>query len=324
MGTTAIFTSYAKPSVKVVVLMSTWNGERFVAEQLRSILDQLPDGGRVIVRDDGSSDQTVACISELNDPRITIIKGSNLGFAGSFLTLLQLTPPKVDMVMFADQDDVWLPFKINRAWQWLLPYADTAALYCSAQMLVDESLRPQQRTPRWAQPPSFTGAIAENMVTGCTAALNARAVELLKQGGVPSQVRFHDWWLYLVVSAFGTVLVDDDPTLLYRQHGGNLIGHGAGWWGRHARIVRFLLRTDWVGILLGQVAELRRCYGDRLSNEQRELLDRYFNFAAGGNASPRGMLILGRQRWRQTLPKEILFRALVLAKSLGIFPRPTR
>ena len=310
--------------MKVVVLMSTWNGEQFVAEQLRSILSQLPDTGEVIVRDDGSSDQTVARVTGLNDPRILIIEGSNVGFASSFLTLLQLTPPQADMVMFADQDDVWLPFKISRAWEWLRPYTNTPTLYCSAQMLVDESLRPQHRTPPWPRPPSFSGAISENIVTGCTAALNASAVELLKQGGVPSQVRFHDWWLYLVVSAFGTVLVDDDATLLYRQHGGNVIGHGVGWWGRNTQIVRFLIRNDWVGILLGQVAELRRCYGDRLSNEQREFLERYFSFNSTGNASPTSSLILGPQRWRQTRSKEVMFRVLLLAKKLGMVPRPIR
>ena len=300
--------------MKVVVLMSSWNGERFVAEQLRSILSQLPDTGQVIVRDDGSSDHTVACVQELNDPRISIIEGSNIGFARSFLTLLQLTPPEVDMVMFADQDDVWLPFKISRAWQWLLPYANTPTLYCSAQMLVDESLRPQHRTPPWPRPPSFSGAISENIVTGCTAALNSRAVELLKQGGVPPQVRFHDWWLYLVVSAFGTVLVDDDATLLYRQHGGNVIGHGVGWWGRHTTIVRFLLRNDWVGILLGQIAEFRRLYATNLSTEQMLLLDRNFRFSPTGRVTPRWTMILGRHRWRQTLLKELPFRVLLMTK----------
>ena len=181
--------------MRVYVLMSTYNGERFVIEQVNSILVQLPVDGRLLVRDDGSTDSTPDKIESIVDPRIEIVRGENIGFARSFLTLLQQTPPDAEMVMFADQDDVWLPFKIQRAWKWLLPHADTPTLYCSAQELVDEHLRPLQRTPPWPRPPSFSGAIAENIVTGCTAALNRCAIDLLKQGGVPSHVRFHDWWL---------------------------------------------------------------------------------------------------------------------------------
>jgi glycosyltransferase involved in cell wall biosynthesis len=305
----------------IYVLMSTYNGERYIEEQISSILDQLPPNGRLLVRDDGSTDRTPEKIATVGDTRIEMDRGENVGFARSFLSLLLRTPPQVDMVMFADQDDVWLPFKVGRAWEWLRPHANTPALYCSAQMLVDESLNPQQRTPPWPRPPSFTGAIAENIVTGCTAALNSRAVELLKQAGIPPQVRFHDWWLYLVVSALGTVLVDDEPTILYRQHGGNIIGRGAGWWGRHVQMVRFLLRTDWVGILLGQIAELRRCYDDQLSSGQRELLVRYFKIDSNGFAAPRRALILGHQRWRQTLRDEVLLRVLLLANCLRIFTR---
>jgi len=302
--------------MRVYVLMSTYNGARYVDEQLRSILVQLPPEGRIQVRDDGSTDDTVRCIEAIGDPRIEIQRGQNIGFAASFLTLLHQAPANADMVMFADQDDVWLPFKIDRAWRWLQPHHNTATLYCSAQMVVDERLQPLQHTPPWPRPPSFKGAVGENIVTGCTAALNAQAVRLLKEGGIPLQVRFHDWWMYLVVSAFGVVLADEEATLLYRQHGGNQIGRGAGWWGRHIQMIRFLIRNDWVGILLGQIAELRRQYGPRLSTTQLQLLDQNFLFNADGRVAPRWSMILGTQRWRQSLLKEFPFRALLLLRRL--------
>src|SRR4051794_40053312 len=96
-----------------IVLLSNYQGGRFVAAQLRSILDQLPGGGKILVRDDGSLDDTVSTIESLHDPRIEISRGSNIGFARSFLALMDVAPPDADMYMLADQDDVWLPNKIE-------------------------------------------------------------------------------------------------------------------------------------------------------------------------------------------------------------------
>jgi glycosyltransferase involved in cell wall biosynthesis len=306
-----------------MVLMSTYCGERYVAEQMQSILSQLPAGGRILVRDDGSNDKTVAAIEALQDRRIKVIRGHNLGFGASFLTLLAQVPHGVDMVLFADQDDFWLPGKIARAWQHLKPFGDTPALYGSAQMLADASLRPMHATPAWPHGPSLASALTENIITGCTAALNRSAVQLLQSAPVPQGVRFHDWWLYLVLSALGQVVYDNEPTLLYRQHGNNQIGHGAGWWGRHMHILRFLWLNDWVGILLGQVAALMTHYGQALDPGARELILQHFQFY-GGRARPRWSLILSTRRWRQGLVWDLALRLLLALHRLHLWPLPTR
>jgi glycosyltransferase involved in cell wall biosynthesis len=313
--------SFSAP--RVVVLMSTYCGERFIAEQLESILSQLPVHGQICIRDDGSTDGTVAVIRANCDPRISLTQGSNLGFGLSFLTLLSQAPAHADLVMFADQDDVWLPGKIDRAWQWLAPLKNRPALYGSAQMLADVALRPLHATAPWARGPSLANALTENIITGCTAALNQPAVKLLQRAGVPHGVHFHDWWLYLVVSAFGTVVHDDEPTLLYRQHGGNQIGHGIGWVGRQVGIVRFLLRNDWVGILLGQVNALMVCYGDQLPVPVRALVTNHFAFTPNG-AAPTWTLVFSKRRWRHSLVSDVLFRLLLAAHKLRLWPLPRR
>lgn len=309
--------------MRVVVLMSTYNGERFVEEQIQSILAQLPPEGILMVRDDGSTDSTVRRIETFGDPRIRLLQGDNLGFARSFLTLLVAAPTDAEMVMFSDQDDVWLPEKMERAWQHLQTLAGQPALYCSAQMLVDEVLQPLQATPPWLREPSFSSALAENIVTGCTAALNQPALALLQRAGVPMGVHFHDWWLYLVVSAFGTVVFDSQPTLLYRQHGANLIGHGAGWWGRQRQMLQFLLRNDWVGILLGQVAALEQHYGAWLGAAPKKLLQNHYRIE-GARAWPRWRLVFSQRQWRQSGLQEIMFRALLLLHRLQLWPLPGR
>jgi glycosyltransferase involved in cell wall biosynthesis len=308
---------------RVVVLMSTYQGERFVREQLQSILPQLPPQGHVFVRDDGSRDRTADEVIALDDPRVTLIRGANLGFGPSFLTLLTLVPPDADMVMFSDQDDVWLPDKVTRAWRQLCALGDRPGLYGSAQMLVDADLSPLHPTPPWPRGPSLASALTENIITGCTAAINRSAVELLQRAGVPAGVRFHDWWLYLVVSAFGTVVYDDHPTLLYRQHGANLIGHGAGWFGRHWGVLRFLMRNDWVGILLGQIHALLEHYGDALPRHTGTLVSRYFRLA-DGRAIPRWRLVFSLRRWRQAFIWDVALRVLLAAHKVRLWPPPGR
>lgn len=308
---------------RVVVLMSTYQGERFIREQLQSILTQLSSSDQILIRDDGSCDRTTEEVLAVSDPRITLVRGSNLGFGRSFLTLLAQVPADTDMVMFSDQDDVWLPDKVERAWQHLCALGGEAALYGSAQMLVDAELRPLYRTPAWPRGPSLANALTENIITGCTAALNRPALALLQRVGVPKGVLFHDWWLYLVVSAFGTVVYDERPALLYRQHGGNVIGHGAGWLARKWGMLRFLLRNDWVGILRSQVRAFLIYYGESLAPQTRDWILRYFHSAADGGA-PRWRLVFNARRWRQAPVDEVALRMLLVAYKLHLWPLPSR
>ncbi len=304
---------------RVVVLMSTYQGERFVREQIDSILSQLPADGQLLIRDDGSSDRTVELVKAISDRRIALETGPNLGFGASFLTLLAHAPADADMVMFSDQDDVWLPGKIARAWHSLQPFGERPALYGSAQMLADAELQPLRPTVAWARAPSFAGALVENVITGCTSALNAPALRLLQRAGVVDGVQFHDWWCYLVVSAFGRVVFDPEPTLLYRQHGGNQLGHGAGWLVRRRHMARFLARHDWVGILLGQVGALMAVYGDDLPLPLRRLVEDHFAFTSG-QARPRWRLIFSARRWREHVVEDVALHVLLALHRLHLWP----
>lgn len=295
--------------------MSTWQGERYIEEQLRSILRQLPADGQVIVRDDGSTDRGVERIEAMRDARVTVIRGANIGFARSFFALLDAAPDDAQVIMFSDQDDVWLPDKVARAIAQLAPLGDVPALYCSRMRLVDAGLRPLGESPAWPRPPSFRNALTQNIATGCTCAINRAALPLARRHGDLSLVHFHDWWLYLVFSAFGQVVVDPQPTILYRQHGANAIGTGSGL-GRHLATLRFIRRTSWLDVMYRQVANFRAVHGERLAPPDRQLLDRYFD--------PRrpGMLRLAFAPvgFRQTFVDEVLFRGLLLASVLR--PRP--
>jgi len=306
--------------MRVAVLMSTYQGEAFVEAQVRSILDQLPADGWLSIRDDGSTDNTLERVRAIADPRIRISAGKNLGFAGSFLQLMSEVPPDIDAVFLADQDDVWLPGKLTRACEALRGAGDGPALYCSRLTLVDRDLVPFGDTPRWPRGPSFENALCENIVTGCTVALNRAALSLVLRTGDTRSIYFHDWWIYLVVSAFGRVIVDDTPTVLYRQHGHNVIGRGLGL-DRYRAAIAFIRRRSWVHILFRQVENFRRVHGAALDPAKQQWMQRHFDPRSPASVM---RLLLWPVRRRQFLADEFWLRGLVLFEltlGRGLLPR---
>jgi glycosyltransferase involved in cell wall biosynthesis len=308
--------------VRVAVVMSTFKGERFVSEQVKSILQQLPADSWLLVRDDGSDDGTVARVQGFRDSRIHVTQGQNVGFARSFFLLMQSVPSEADCVMLADQDDVWLPGKIQKACD-CLRGRSAPALYFSRLQLVDDQLRPLGLTAEWPRGPSFANALAENIVTGCTIALNRAALDLVLRVGDTSKLRFHDWWIYLVVAAFGEVIADPSPTILYRQHGNNVLGRGFGW-RRYLVNLRFLRNASWVHILFNQLQNFRAVHGSALRPEQRALLDQYFD---PENPAAVRRLLLSTRRFRQTLLDDVFLRLLIaweVASGRGLLPHAAR
>lgn len=213
---------------RIGILLSTFNGARYLAAQLESFRAQTEPHWVLYWRDDGSSDETVAIMTafaaELGPARSRHIEdGEHLGASGSFFALLQAAAPDGLPVAFADQDDVWLPEKL--AWGLeALTGVPGPVLYCTRQTLVDVALAPIAVSARVQRPPCFAAALTQNIATGCTTILDPAAVRLVA-GSVPPPATLHDWWSYLVVAAAGgRIIADDRPTVLYRQHGANLVG----------------------------------------------------------------------------------------------------
>lgn len=294
--------------MRMVVLMSTYNGERFIDSQLSSILNQLPIEGRILIRDDGSTDNTIDHVNKLKDSRIQIIIGKNLGFARSFLELITLAPDDADYFMLSDQDDIWLPGKIETAEKIINKYDSYPILYCSRMKLVDHDLNYIGLSPKWNRPPSFINALSENIVTGCTAAFNKKLRDLVIGCGDSSYIYFHDWWLYLVASAFGLVFFDDNPTILYRQHRNNIIGMGMGFQ-RYLTILKFLHKKSWLSIMKNQVLIFEMTFKSRLTDHHKKCINELVN--KEGDLR-RINLIFSRFQKRQSVIGEIFFRLLLL------------
>jgi Glycosyl transferase family 2 len=218
-------------SGRVAILLSTYNGEQFLREQLASLQAQTVGDWALYWRDDGSTDATPRVMAEflatLGSGRSVAVPGdSRVGAAESFLRLLRIAASDgCEVVAFADQDDVWLPEKLARGLAALneVP-ATTPALYCARQVLVDAELRRIAESAMVRRSLAFPAALTQNIATGCTVMLNRAAANLIAASRAPSAT-LHDWWSYLLVSAAGgRVLFDATPVVLYRQHAANTLG----------------------------------------------------------------------------------------------------
>lgn len=295
--------------MRCVVLMSVYNGERFIRQQLCSILEQLPEEGLLLIRDDGSEDGTVAVVKSFSDPRIFFFAGENVGFSRSFFLLMGVAPRDADMYMFADQDDVWLPGKIDRAWD-VISGSDTVPfLYYSYTTIVDSSLRYIAIGSKFEPNGRLISALTDNQVTGCTAAMNAPLLDLaMPSEGVLDDIHFHDWWLFVVATAFGSVFCDTRSSILYRQHAGNQVGTGVGVV-KYLKMLRYLKRRSWLVSMVSQFRAFRCSYLERLSAGQLDEIDAVCDPVSGLN---RFSVLCSFKLHRHSWGGELLLRALLL------------
>lgn len=294
----------------VEVLMSTYQGERFVAEQLDSVLAQTWRRLRVVVRDDGSRDATRQVLaSYAGEERVRLVHGDNLGLPQAFFRLLDDASPDADLYALCDQDDVWVPDKLARAVAGL-EGIDGPALYCGRVLVVDEELRPLYPHELPVRGPSFANALVQNIALGCTVVLN-RAARDLVAGRWPRACVMHDAWLYLVLAGTGTVVYDPELLVHYRQHGANIVGMGSGPVSRLAGRVRRQLSPDGPGKHGRQDAELLRLFGDDLMPAARAELDTFL--ASRGSVATRVSYALTGPAHRQTRGSDLVLKGLQLA-----------
>ncbi|MBY5034830.1 glycosyltransferase family 2 protein [Streptococcus gallolyticus] len=215
--------------MKVTILMSTYNGERFLAEQIRSIQDQTFTNWKLLIRDDGSNDRTPEIIQEFveKDSRIHFMNTedrTNLGVIKNFYTLLKYE--KADVYFFSDQDDIWLPEKMAMtlaeaehypADQPLLIYTDLKVVNQELEVLSESMIRSQS----YHANTSLIQELTENTVTGGTMMINHSLAELWTR---PDNILMHDWYLALLATAFGKLVYIDQAGELYRQHDSNVLG----------------------------------------------------------------------------------------------------
>lgn len=211
----------------ITVLMSTYNGEKYLSEQLDSILRQEKVDLNIVVRDDCSSDRTNDILNEYSSryENITVIKGKqNLGACGSFFSLVRNYSDS-DFFALADQDDVWDKDKLSIALKYLEDMdLSRPALYYSNLRIVNSNLnfiRNSHSTKHTAH--NKYACLIENLATGCTIVYN-KSLAKISNDVKPFEYSMHDAWLYQVATLFGKTVYDFEPHINYRVHGDNEVG----------------------------------------------------------------------------------------------------
>lgn len=281
--------------IMIDILMATYNGERFLRPQLDSILQQSNQDWRLMIRDDCSTDETVEVIKEyqlLRPEQIRLIQAEQPSGSAqnNFFQLLQYS--SAEYVMFADQDDVWLPQKIqltlDKMQQMVQQYgAETPLLVHTDLAVVDSFLRilnPSlfQMHNMDAARNKLNNILVQNIVTGCTMMVNRSLLDVVTE--IPKHAVMHDMWLALVAAAFGEIGFVDRATMLYRQHGQNVKG------ARNMKSISYTIqklrrmKEIHAGLLeqYHQAREFLSLYEKLLKPEQKALLQVYGSLENSG------------------------------------------
>ncbi len=218
------------PSINI--LLASFNGEEFIAAQLDSILKQTYANWQLYIRDDGSSDNTIGIIKlyEQKDARVHLVNvdSENVGSCQNFSMLMNCIKNENEYTMFCDQDDVWLPSKIESTLREISllekRYSkDTPLLVHTNFLYVDSSLKTIESKkdfqPTKIKNPILANVLCQNSVYGCTMMINRKLAAIA--GKIPTEAENHDYWFALVASAFGKIYYLNERTILYRQHGNN-------------------------------------------------------------------------------------------------------
>ncbi|WP_297931939.1 glycosyltransferase [uncultured Coprobacter sp.] len=258
--------------VNVAVLMSTYNGEKYLKAQIESILSQRGDFHLdLCVRDDGSTDRTRAILeSYAAEGKLTWYYGENLGPAKSFFDLLYHSP-NYEYYAFSDQDDVWFPDKIQHAISALKEYGDHPSLYFARGKTVDSDLNElsqKERTPVL----NLQSIAVCSFAAGCTMLFNKTLAGILRSNSIPNQSIMHDYFVLLLCKAVGgDIFFDDRYVMYYRQHGNNVIGSVVGVKNKIIDRLKMIFVPCKVSIA-NQASEILRLYNEEVDFPSKKIL----------------------------------------------------
>lgn len=210
--------------MRVAVLMSTYNGEKFLHEQLDSIFSQRGVTVDLYVRDDGSDDHTTDILEVYRKNfALTWYSGSNIRPAKSFWELIHKVPDTYDYYAFADQDDIWKEGKLQRAISGLKKYSDRPAMYYSSFTMVDRDFNILGNSV-FVPVKNLKQSLITCQAIGCSMVFNKALLRYLKQYDGPLRI-MHDNLVYKVCRCIGgRIIYDKNSFLYYRQHDDNVIG----------------------------------------------------------------------------------------------------
>lgn len=298
-------------SGKVVVLLSTYNGEKYIDEQIESILQQSYSDVKIYIRDDGSKDNTKSVLKKYErKSNIVINYGENIGFFASFLWLLN-NCEEADYYAFSDQDDYWFPEKIEVAVDAIKCYTDIPVVYCCNMNFADAEMKNLIKQNR-----KYPYSIERTVVNGeCgygfTQVMNSKTRELMLGKKAPTYVKSigHDAWVHMLCLSCGRVIYDEQVHANMRRHGNNTSMQeyygGTKWKHQLWRINQFLIH-GYGKRIYREIWYFYKNFKDVLDENTCDTIELYIR------PNNRMKKVLYRERYRDSIIDEIFLRILFL------------
>lgn len=279
--------------MKLVVLMSTYNGEKYIREQLDSLISQDLMPYKIIIRDDGSSDETINILEEYssNYSFIEYYYGKNKKPAKSFWELIT-TCEEADYYALCDQDDIWFKDKLSSAVNMLEKEdKNIPLLYCGRFILTDEKLNKlNSNISKLYSYTDFAHSLLYTTAPGCTFVFNNEArKQIVKYDMEKEYCIIHDSIIHKVVAMFGKVILDEEPHMYYRQHKNNEIGLTANKFKSFCARINHFIGGKAKNTRSNLAKSLIKVYGKDLDKEKLELLNVVANYSS--NSKYKKMLL---------------------------------
>ena len=272
----------------ISILMATYNGERFIKEQIESLLGQTVQNFKLYINDDKSTDSTfeVAQEYEKKHPEKIFVSQNEKNLGGAKQNFIQMMiNHKDDYILLCDQDDVWLPDKIDKSLHKMkemeLQHDKSKPLLVYTDLtVVDENLNIISQSyfkteDIYNKKKTLNKIVARNITTGCTVMYNRALADLIES--TPEHMIMHDWWLTLIACAFGELSTIFEPTVMYRQHSDNEIGVIKVKTLSHMlhKLINYKEAKKVLNDTYAQATSFLNMYNYKLSKEQKEFLSAF-------------------------------------------------
>ena len=290
---------------RVNIVVSTYNGEKYIKEQMDSLLAQDYDNIRIYVRDDESSDNTLKILRQYEKQGdICVIQGKNKGFSASFFNVLEYAK-EGEYWAFCDQDDVWYPNKLSNAVKWMQTQKNDIPLLYQSKIAIGNSDLSEIVPYKYENYNyNFQKAFTSNIFFGFAMVINRELYDRLIRADF-DQIKYHDWFAAIIVSAFGKYVFSEEIEAVHRQHENN------------ASPLYFLKKIpDGIRLLRGDnfytrnAREFDRLFLSEMDDGQKEICTLFINEKYSLKTAVKKTFY--PKRWNMSLSVEFILRALML------------
>lgn len=290
---------------KVAILMSTYNGDEYVEKQIESIFKQTYKNFDLYVRDDGSKSEFVEYLEKLQSHYgFHLIKGVNVGFLKSFMSLLKEVDG-YDYYSFADQDDIWFPEKLEKSIEWLSKNDQAIPLLYHCAYYTGVDINNKDKLYYYSDDGyNFRKCFTTNYYSGFAMVINNKTRELMLKGDT-DRITYHDWWAGMIAVGFGKYHFDNMPLAYHIDHKTNVTAFTS-----KKRIQWFFQTLREESEIHKRAVEYKRCFYNDLSKKNRKLLNLF--------ATEHYSLIVALKKtfypkkWRDLLSSDLVMRLLMV------------